>query len=412
MNTKPDMLKILQWTLALAILLLGVYMSWGGKTKWIIIGNIVHALPLISLLLPWAKLRTALLWFGVFLILQDGYSLYTTKAELYKTLPPNMEDRFTVSGNILRGIEGPQTITTDAKGYRVSGTIDYGDDAPYRIFAIGASTTEQIYLDDRSTWTHLLQEGMGLDTEVINTGVSGLRAEHHLATLQHILPDHPDMVLFLIGVNDWNKHVREQFGSRHYQRNKFRYSLTPVAIRDAIGNAKQAAKKSAAHTEAAGVVREETGDYYIEKMGSLSRDRVEQWVPQSVDPHYGAVLQKIGETCKKQNLTCVFLSQPHGYAQGIGDTYKGNFWMTPPGEKFTLDLPSLIGVADLYNGTLKSFACDNGFAFIDLAAQIKPGFESFYDDVHFNTGGAQQVAAALIPAIKDIKNGTFVTACE
>ena len=412
METKPDNLKIFQWLFAAAILLLGVYISWGGKTKWIIIGNAVHALPLISLLLPWKKLRLTMLWFGVFLILQDGYTLYTNKAELYKTLPPGMHDRLNISGNILRGIAGLQEITTDGKGYRVTKEIDYSADEPYRIFAIGASTTEQIYLDDRETWTHLLQEELGGNVEIINTGVSGLRAEHHLATLQHILPYHPDMALFLIGVNDWNKHVREHFGSRHYQRNKFRHSLTVVAIRDAIANMRQSAKKAAGQLPDKDAVREENGDYYIGKMGSLNKERVENWQPSEVHDSYKKTLAKIAAACRKGKITCVFLSQPHGYAENLPKDYTDHYWMTPNGEKFTLDLPSLIHVAELYNDYLKDFACENGFPFIDLAARIPPGFESFYDDVHFNESGARAVAAALAPALGKIRKDPALSACE
>ena len=56
------------------------------------------------------------------------------------------------------GISGLQTITTDHMGFRVTKSIDYAHKKGWRLFAIGASTTEEIYLDDHKTWTHLLQE--------------------------------------------------------------------------------------------------------------------------------------------------------------------------------------------------------------------------------------------------------------
>lgn len=409
---KPDYLKILQWTLAFAVLALGAYISWGGRTKWIVIGNLVHALPLISLLLPWRKLRPFMLWFGVFLILQDGFTLYTHRTELYKTLPPRMDSRLEVTGDILRGIKGVQHVTTDDKGFRVSRAIDYNDPAPYRIFAIGASTTEQIYLGDRHTWTHLLQEALGENTEIVNTGLSGLRAEHHLATLQQILPLHPDMAIFLIGINDWNKHIREHFGSRHYQQNKFRYSLAVNAIRNFITALRGRARKAAGLNTPPDSIRPENGDYYRDKMGSLNRARVESWRPDAPDPHYRRTLDKIAAACQRAKIACVFITQPHGYAEDLPQDYTAHFWMTPPGEKFTLDLPSLIHVAGLYNDELQKFACQNGFHSIDLAAWIEPGFQSFYDEVHFNTQGARSVAAALAPAIAAIKAGAAPVPCE
>jgi hypothetical protein len=96
------------------------------------------------------------------------------------------------------GIEGVQRVTTDEKGFRVIPPVDYAAKRGLRVFAIGGSTTEEIGLDDRATWTHLLQENLeerlGRDVEVINTGVAGIRARHHLATLREVLRYRPDLV--------------------------------------------------------------------------------------------------------------------------------------------------------------------------------------------------------------------------
>ena len=74
----------------------------------------------------------------------------------------------------IAGVAGIQRITTDTKGFRVTKNIDYESKSAFRIFAIGGSTTEQIFLDDKTTWTHLLQEKFSehFPVEVINTGVS------------------------------------------------------------------------------------------------------------------------------------------------------------------------------------------------------------------------------------------------
>ncbi len=86
-----------------------------------------------------------------------------------------------------------------------------------RICAIGGSTTEDILLDDESTWTHRVQEGIakqGKSAEIVNTGVSGLRAANHLATLKVVAQLEPDLVISLIGANDWAKHIKDRF-ERH-----------------------------------------------------------------------------------------------------------------------------------------------------------------------------------------------------
>src|SRR5262249_22890914 len=148
-------------------------------------------------------------WASILLLLQSLTSSLVLNHDL-KILRPNLKMNINVTGGIA-GIAGKQTITTDHKGFRTTKEIDYSSQHGYRIFAIGGSTTVQIYLDDKRTWTHLLQESLektsGANVEVINTGVSGLRAQHHLATLRSIADLNPNLVLFLIGINDWNHHV-------------------------------------------------------------------------------------------------------------------------------------------------------------------------------------------------------------
>jgi hypothetical protein len=220
-------LKLLSWIIVLGALTVGVYGSgaldhYGGK-KHIIVTLAIHAIPAVSLALPVLLLRVYGLWFGIFLIAQ--YLLSPSllgDARYYMTLHPSMNHVINVVGDAMPGIKGIQRITTDAMGFRVQPPVNYEQKRGFRIFAIGASTTEQIALDDRSTWTHLLQEELvaktGRAVEVINTGLSGTRALHHLVMLRHILDFAPDCALFLVGVNDWNKQIREHFGSDYYRR--------------------------------------------------------------------------------------------------------------------------------------------------------------------------------------------------
>ena len=122
----------------------------------------------------------------------------------YVTLPPNHEG---------------DGITTDSLGFRSRPKVNYGAKPGIRIFAIGGSTTEEIQRADDSTWPHLLQvrlaSELGVAVEVVNTGVSGLRSANHLATLKQIEGLQPDMVVVLMGINDWNAHIRQRFSRWH-----------------------------------------------------------------------------------------------------------------------------------------------------------------------------------------------------
>ena len=108
---------------------------------------------------------------------------------------------------------GKHTLSYDEKGYRTNKKILYEekDVNTLRIFSIGASTTEQGIMDDQKTWSSLLGKNTSLSTkknvEVNNTGMAGLRAEHHYIVLRRIKKYNPDILIFLTGVNDWNHHI-------------------------------------------------------------------------------------------------------------------------------------------------------------------------------------------------------------
>src|SRR5215471_5124856 len=217
--------RIARLVLAVAILAYGLAISEPGMPKFFALTVALFALPLLFQMTHSPLLRAYALWFGVFLVVQSVLTpvLVGNAADLILNRP-NMVLTLNFRDGIGPGLPGPQVRTTDQKGFRVNPRIDYDHKSGMRIFAIGGSTTEQETLNDDATWTHRLQvalsERSGQPVEVINAGVRALRVKHHLATLKYILPYHPDMVLFLVGVNDWNFDATQRFGTHPSIRRK------------------------------------------------------------------------------------------------------------------------------------------------------------------------------------------------
>lgn len=319
----------------------------------------------------------------------------------FRTLPANMDLTIDVSSDNVPGIEGPQHITTDAKGFRTGHqVIDYEDDAPYRIFAIGASTTEQAYIDDSRTWTRLLEDRLrtvaGRPVEVINTGVAGLRLVHHLATQADIEDLNPDLVLFLIGVNDWNLQVTRHFaGDARYAkpwkvrlRDRFQRSVafTFYQIYVALPQTSTLEVRDA---------------HFTAMTDRKSRPNVVRYLPAAVSTDFAAGMAKLADRCRKGSYRCMLLTQPSAYYLGAPSTVTRYFRLTPPGQSYTLDLDSLVHMARLYNDFVRDFTAKEGLLLCDLDAVVPKGVEAFYDDVHFNTNGARIVAQALAKCIVD-----------
>ncbi len=412
-------MRHLPFILAVLCLLFGIATYDREAYKWGIFSTVLYALPLLSFATKNKLLRVYTVWFGIFLVSQTVLSYY--KYQHYHHLTPNIHYQIDVQGDGLPGIQGIQTITTDAFGFRTTKNIEYQKKSPgYRIFALGASTTESIYIDDHKTWPHLLQEKLTkklqMPVEVINASVSGLRMAHIYDNFKKVLKLQPDMVLFLIGVNDWNKDILNQFDSSVEVHNRFYkkfgleyYQVTKLYLRNSLfGLALQSLpfKKATDTGENSSVTRIEKGEYFTKQNNTLTRQDVRKYVPEDILPEYRTYLEKTAALCDKSHVQCVFLTQPNAYKAEASEKTKKTFWMTPPNGNYTLDFASMIKVAEVYNLKLKEFAKAYSIPLCDLNSQIPPSEKSFYDEVHFNEPGSELVASKLEDCISELINTT------
>lgn len=385
------------WSVACVLSLFGVVtvQGWGPIS---ILGFVLHQLPLLAQFTPWPLVRFNALCLGAFVALQTG--LPYVVGNDYITLSPRMLMTQHVTGDPLRRNNGIKTVTTDAMGFRTSGPIDYAHKSSFRLAAIGGSTTEEIHIDDRETWTRLLADRLaraeGRPVEMINTGVSGLRARHHLATLKKLRRVEPDLVTILVGVNDWNYHIATHFKSWGTHRdqvgppNGLHFRNSPLA---------GALRLLAPPYSSGPTVRTDRISHKVVNKLALPDRR--HFVPDHVLPTYAVMLDRISDTCRAAGLRCVFISQPHAYHEGVDPELAQRFWMTPPHAPYTMDLDSLRRIASLYNTYLMGFAAARGHLACDLASTLAPTFDTFIDDVHFNEGGSRQVADELFKCLSD-----------
>lgn len=394
----------LRWGISFIFFLFGIVSIDISSLEWAICGLLLYSIPVILQFFRSDYLRYWSLWIGFFLLVQTFLTPLLTDKN-FKTLFPNLNMVINVKGG-LPGIQGRQRITTDQKGFRVTKKVDYGSTKCFKIFAIGGSTTEQIALDNEKTWTHLLQEKLtpiiNKEVFVINTGLSGLRAEHHLSTLKKIVGYHPDMVLFLFGINDWNQHIKDHFSlSRKDFIEKIKKGRALILLKNTLlGNALKSIKFiTGGKNQDEPQVKQDYGEYYSKQRGSLDRNQKVTFKPSSVHPHYERTLVEISSICKENEIDCIFITQPSGYQIGADKEFKAGFWMTPPNEEYTLNFESIVHIASLYNKFLIEFARQRGHKVCDLAHEFSPSYQFFYDDCHFNLKGAEHAATSLFSCI-------------
>jgi lysophospholipase L1-like esterase len=413
----------LRWSIASIILLFGIITFDIESLGWGIFGLALFSCPFLMQFSKSSLSQSWSIWGGIFLIIQSFVSPFEDLNKDFVTLPKNYEITFDVKDG-LPGIHGIQKITTDEKGFRVTKKIDYSANDRFRIFAIGGSTTEDIYLDDRNTWTHRLQELLATKferLEVINTGFSGLRGRHHLATLKNILAYHPDIVVFLMGINDWNHQIKNHFNPApktnqpeeyEIQSLYLRHTLAGKLIIQAIDQLRRrmesySKKESQDAKDRLGEYRVEYGEYYTKQRGSLSRKEKHSFKPDDVHDEYKQITREISSVCKRHRIFCIFITQPNGYSEKADEAYKAGFWMTPPNQDYTLDFESLIYIAKLYNQYLIRFSQQEKHSYCDIAKDMAPSYDLFIDDCHFNENGTKRFASLLAACINSIPKENF-----
>ena len=427
--------KKLFFFIAIIFFAFGVFTApWEGHEKWIWHCLILYSLPLFCMLFQSTKIQEIGIIIGLSIGLQSLISPillnYSQEIDLF-TLKKNNFQTINIPKGIYPGLYGLQEGMTDQKGYRVTKTIDY-ESKPiknFRIFTIGASTTAGFpALGNRNNWPHLLQEKLNqalshLDVEVINAGMSATTINHQLATFKKVLSYSPDMVIFLIGINDWNHHIKLFQDNRGWLNKFIQYddleervvlAAVDAQYNIALWNFRDSIRFD--HTVLAELIKrfkskvrsnkpKETdcgsnamncgvhdGSYLAGQMGALNRGDKRTFRPQTVFPYYTHYLEKIGSICKSNEVDCLFMTQPTAYHLEAEKEIRDRLWMVPPNRDYALDFGSMVHIAKLYNKRLIGFAKENKFSYCDLASQITPSVDNFVDDCHFNLLGAKNVA--------------------
>jgi lysophospholipase L1-like esterase len=397
--------RAVRWLAASLILIFGLITFDRESSFWSVLSLALFSLPLAVQATPWPMARVYALWFGIFLVLQSIATPLVRNE--YLTLPPNLRATVDVRTDHAPGFRaGIRKITTDAKGFRVAPPVDYDKKRGTRIFAIGGSTTEDILLDDRATWTHVLQEGLraaGRDVEIINTGVSGLRARNHVATLKAIAEYEPDLVLLMVGANDWNKQIRDEFEPSRdsYRLPELRKSLFGKTLGRLVVTPLRVRLIGGSGLDSSVVIDKPDGFNSDMPRDSLNRTRKRVFNPADVSPGYREDIGAFVSTCREKGLRCVLLTQPSAYSEEAPEELRRLFWMTPPYADYTLDLAAMQRIASMYNGLLESLAREHGLPVCDVAAPMPPSISLFYDDMHFTDDGARRVAEIVQPCIEE-----------
>lgn len=325
----------------------------------------------------------------------------------YFTYPPRLSWKIDPRPDLLPGISGKTRFSINSQGLRG----DLFTNETQNILLVGGSTTENVYLDDKETWTSLLAEKLKKlepssesppQIALAALAKSGLGTPDHTLQIELELKRLPPLhaVVFLIGVNDFLGVVEkgDSYYSRPAQQIKehtfsiyprdFEFTLRGSAWWDFLRRMKWLLSPSS-------------------KPNQLDGSLVQSWREQrhlspkttALPPlhlqDYTHSILRLSRAVRAMGAKPLFLTQPFSWRKLNSPQEENLFWMGWSRDKsHFLSSNALFEGMSLFNQTLLKTCTEHRC--IDLALEMQTyGIDCYYDGVHFNEKGAQKIAEIL-----------------
>jgi lysophospholipase L1-like esterase len=313
----------------------------------------------------------------------------------------------------LPGMKGPNVFTTNNMGFR-------GDDLTipkpaneFRVFMVGGSTTECVYLDDSNAITRVLQNELNkqppnnLTVKVYNAGKSGDATDDHVSMIVHrIVQLQPDLIIVFAGINDLTRSIND-YDYLHYVQpvplDRFRYlkySLTESQIARRIYYLFNRNPQNFSQ-----LFQEiHLTSNYQEKVRVCNSLPLSNARPRVNVGAFAYNLRTIAGVASAQGIKLVLMTQQTTWSGPENANLKEWQWiLCRSGAKYREDY--LNEALTALNDQTRQVAREFSIPVYDLAGTMPKSRDFFYDDVHFNDRGAHEAAVGLAAVIGGMNVG-------
>lgn len=260
----------------------------------------------------------------------------------------------------------------------------------YTIFTVGGSTTHSARQGNGKDWTSHVRNALDdhfANTWINNAGLEGHSTFGHIYLLEQFLVDlQPDMVMFLIGINDRGRDQERIYDSHHRVDQSLVETL--VARSELLSTALVLWRVSRA---------QEMGLRHWEfDLGELPKYDVEhedrevvlaEHRAKYVEPYRERVMTLVRD-CRENGIEPALITQPALFGDGI-DPHTGLEIGDVDAGKISASLS--FATLELYNDVLREMRDQHGVFVVDLAREMPKDSSLFYDWVHFTNEGARVV---------------------
>lgn len=315
--------------------------------------------------------------------------------------PPDYEIT-TEAENGLPGIQGQNTFTTNNMGFRGDTLVTPKPFNEFRIFMIGGSTTECLYLDDshsiNTVLQHYLQEHVNPDIsiKVYNAGKSGAASDDHISMLAHrIVHLEPDMIIVFSGINDLTKSIYDYDYLHYVDKSTVKMPVfLSLATEFQIPRRAYYIMKEISPTSRDILERITLKTQYIEKIELRQSVPVTNEKPRVDSRSYRNNLKSIIGIAQRHGIQLVFMTQQTTWNSSVDPNASHWHWMLHRNGK-TYREDYMDEALESLNEVMREVSTEQSIPMYDLAKVLPKSLEFFYDDVHFNVRGASIVGKDL-----------------
>lgn len=280
-----------------------------------------------------------------------------------------------------------------------------------RIFFMGESTTECIYMPEEKTFTYLT--GQALKTEypykkfeTINTGMSGTLAADSLSLLIYqVLYYQPDVLIVMHAVNDLRYGVHPSFdpvNRPNYQRHLYDPKRKPSLGPWLTYQLKKSHFLTLIKWRLINRIFPPEAEKYktVDEVYEHSRE-IRRSIPQTdAAPSkslndYLKSIRLIAATAKASGVRIIFMTEPSIYQDPLPKEIDNQLWMGVLGDKINLSNAYMRSEMERFNNGLRNLAKQENFELIDLERLVPKDLKHFYDDVHYTPEGSKLVAEII-----------------
>ena len=349
--------------------------------------------------------RLVLLWFGlvVGLGLAEGllrvYNPFESRVRGGRIVLP-ADKKYEINNQVFTKFDRHIVHTKNSLGFR-------GEEPPGRfhefltILTVGGSTTEDFYLSDGRTWTDHLGEYLQSsfrDLWINNAGLDGHSTAGHLILVKdYVAPMKPDVVIFLIGLNDVAREDLTEFdlekirgGIQTGSVKALVKSLVPYSALASLGVNHYRVRRA----KIQGVAYAETDlkDLVELSIPPEEQRRIQDWHRRLFLKAYEERVLELLRTVRENGIEPVLITQPMLAGEGIDPETGVDLSKVRIGN---LNGEIVWKTLEMYNDVLRKIGSDEDVLVIDLGSKLPKNSSLFSDFYHFTNEGAEYVAAIV-----------------